>query len=255
MRPRRRTSRSPRRRSSAGSPASPQRWRSCRAKAPRNRSCASAICPRGATRRTIAPLLVMNAVLGGQFVSRINLKLREEKALHLRGADRLRLAARAGAVRRCRRACTPRSTADAIADSLAEIDGIRGVAAADRHGDVAGEGIADARVSAQFRNRAAGGARRSRSSSSTGCRTPTSRSSFRRSTPSPRTRSCASRRRYLDPARATTLVVGDRAAIGAVARSARPRRTCTSTCSRSRPAGRPTDFVSEGNAGQHVARP
>jgi predicted Zn-dependent peptidase len=72
-----------------------------------------------------APLLVMNAVLGGQFVSRINLKLREEKAFTYgvrTGFD-------------WRRGLGPFSmqssvhtaaTAEAIRDSLKEIADIRG---------------------------------------------------------------------------------------------------------------------------------
>ena len=70
-------------------------------------------------------LLVMNAVLGGQFVSRVNLKLREEKAYTY--------GARTGFD--WRRGLSPfvlqtsvhtASTADAVRDSLAEIEGIRG---------------------------------------------------------------------------------------------------------------------------------
>jgi predicted Zn-dependent peptidase len=70
-------------------------------------------------------LLVMNAVLGGQFVSRINLKLREEKGYTY--------GARSGFD--WRRGLAPfylqasvhtASTADAIADCLAELDAIRG---------------------------------------------------------------------------------------------------------------------------------
>jgi predicted Zn-dependent peptidase len=70
-------------------------------------------------------LLVMNAVLGGQFVSRINLKLREEKGYTY--------GARTGFD--WRRGISPfmlqtsvhtAVTADAVRDSLAEIEGIRG---------------------------------------------------------------------------------------------------------------------------------
>jgi predicted Zn-dependent peptidase len=70
-------------------------------------------------------LLVMNSLLGGQFVSRINLKLREEKAYTY--------GARTGFD--WRRGLSPfvlqasvhtASTADAIADARGEIDGIRG---------------------------------------------------------------------------------------------------------------------------------
>ena len=72
-----------------------------------------------------APLVVMNAILGGQFVSRINLKLREEKAFTY--------GARTGFD--WRRGVGPffvqtsvhtASTAEAIADTLAEISGLRG---------------------------------------------------------------------------------------------------------------------------------
>jgi predicted Zn-dependent peptidase len=71
------------------------------------------------------PLLVMNAILGGQFVSRINLKLREEKAFTYgvrTGFD-------------WRRGLGPFSvqtsvhtaaTAESIADTLQEISGLRG---------------------------------------------------------------------------------------------------------------------------------
>jgi zinc protease len=71
------------------------------------------------------PLVVMNAVLGGQFVSRVNLKLREETGYTY--------GARTGFD--WRRGPTPfmlqasvhtASTADAVADALAELEGIRG---------------------------------------------------------------------------------------------------------------------------------
>src|SRR3954465_9509751 len=70
-------------------------------------------------------LLVMNAVLGGQFVSRVNLKLREEKGYTYgartgfdwhKGASPFSLQASVHTA----------ATADAIADALAEIESIRG---------------------------------------------------------------------------------------------------------------------------------
>jgi predicted Zn-dependent peptidase len=70
-------------------------------------------------------LLVMNAVLGGQFVSRVNLKLREEKGYTYgartgfdwrRGPTPFALSA----------AVHTAATAAAVADSLAELEGIRG---------------------------------------------------------------------------------------------------------------------------------
>ena len=70
-------------------------------------------------------LLVMNAVLGGQFVSRINLKLREEKGFTYgarTGFDwRRRLSPFA-----LHASVHSASTAEAIRDSFAELDGIRG---------------------------------------------------------------------------------------------------------------------------------
>ncbi len=72
-----------------------------------------------------APLLVMNAVLGGQFVSRVNLRLREEKGYTYgartgfdwsKGRSPFSLQASVHTV----------STADAIRDTLAEFDAIRG---------------------------------------------------------------------------------------------------------------------------------
>jgi zinc protease len=70
-------------------------------------------------------LLVMNAVLGGQFASRINLKLREEKAFTYgartgfdwhRGLSPFVLQASVHTA----------ATAESIADAIAEIEGIRG---------------------------------------------------------------------------------------------------------------------------------
>ena len=70
-------------------------------------------------------LLVMNAVLGGQFVSRVNLKLREEKGFTYgaytgfdwrRGVGPFSLEASVHTA----------STADAISDSLRELEDIRG---------------------------------------------------------------------------------------------------------------------------------
>jgi predicted Zn-dependent peptidase len=70
-------------------------------------------------------LLVMNAVLGGQFVSRVNLKLREEKALTYgartgfdwkRGPSPFSLATSVQST----------ATIEALRDSLAEIESIRG---------------------------------------------------------------------------------------------------------------------------------
>ncbi|MBI2828236.1 MAG: insulinase family protein [Acidobacteria bacterium] len=70
-------------------------------------------------------LLVMNAVLGGQFVSRLNLKLREEKG-YTYGA-RTEFDWRRGIAPFSLQASVhTASTADAISDCLAELHGIRG---------------------------------------------------------------------------------------------------------------------------------
>ena len=71
-----------------------------------------------------AALLVMNAVLGGQFVSRVNLKLREEKG-YTYGA-RTGFDWRKGLSPFMLQASVQTgATADAIKDSLAELEGIR----------------------------------------------------------------------------------------------------------------------------------
>ena len=70
-------------------------------------------------------LLVMNAVLGGQFVSRINLKLREEKG-YTYGARTGFDWRRGLAPFALQTSVHSRTTADAILDALAELGGIRG---------------------------------------------------------------------------------------------------------------------------------
>ena len=67
----------------------------------------------------------MNAVLGGQFVSRVNLKLREEKA-YTYGARTSFDWRRGMSPFVLQTSVHTASTADAIADSLAEIAGLRG---------------------------------------------------------------------------------------------------------------------------------
>jgi zinc protease len=71
-------------------------------------------------------LLVMNALLGGQFVSRINLKLREEKG-YTYGARTSFDWRRGVSPFALQTSVHTASTADAIADSLAEISAVRGL--------------------------------------------------------------------------------------------------------------------------------
>ena len=70
-------------------------------------------------------LLVMNAVLGGEFVSRLNLKLREEKG-YTYGARSGFDWRRGIAPFALRTSVHTAATADAISDCLAELDAIRG---------------------------------------------------------------------------------------------------------------------------------
>lgn len=70
-------------------------------------------------------LLVMNAILGGQFVSRINLRLREEKG-YTYGARTGFDWRRGPSPFSMQASVHTAATADAIRDSLAEFDGIRG---------------------------------------------------------------------------------------------------------------------------------
>jgi zinc protease len=80
-----------------------------------------------AFRRTpdYAPLLLMNAILGGQFTSRVNMKLREEKA-YTYGARTSFDWKRGLAPFALSTSVHTAATAAAIADAVAEIDGIRG---------------------------------------------------------------------------------------------------------------------------------
>jgi predicted Zn-dependent peptidase len=71
-------------------------------------------------------LLVMNAVLGGQFVSRVNLKLREEKG-YTYGARTSFEWHRGISPFALQTSVHTASTAEAIADSLAEIGAVRGM--------------------------------------------------------------------------------------------------------------------------------
>jgi predicted Zn-dependent peptidase len=73
-----------------------------------------------------APLLVMNSVLGGQFVSRVNLKLREEKG-YTYGARTGFDWRRGRAPFSLHASVHTASTAEAVQDALAELAGIRGV--------------------------------------------------------------------------------------------------------------------------------
>jgi zinc protease len=69
-------------------------------------------------------LIVLNAALGGQFVSRVNLKLREEKA-YTYGARTSFDWRRGGSVFALQASVHTASTAEAIADALGELEAVR----------------------------------------------------------------------------------------------------------------------------------
>ena len=102
-----------------------------------------------------APLVVMNALLGGQFVSRINLKLREEKAFTLR--------ARAGFD--WRRGLGPFSMQASVhtaatAEAIAIAQGVRGYSGArpPTEQELRLPKVTDARIPANFETATAGSA-------------------------------------------------------------------------------------------------
>lgn len=158
-----------------------------------------------------APLVVLNAALGGQFVSRVNLKLREEKGYTYgartgfdwrRGAGTFTLEA----------SVETRVTREAVVDALAELDAVRG----DR--PVTGEELDLARASltrGYSRNfETAGQVARSVSQLAL-YELPDAYFERFVSTMDAVTEADVARvaRQYLDPARMTTVVVGDRAAV------------------------------------------
>ena len=157
-------------------------WRSC----PREGAAQSELrIGRLAARRDTPDypaLVVMNAVLGGQFVSRINLKLREEKG-YTYGA-RTGFDWRKGLAPFVLHASVhTAATAEAVSDALHEFERSAWRAPGDRRGTGAGQGVADARAI----RKASRPCRRWRAPSaswrSTACPTTTSRTSGPPSTP------------------------------------------------------------------------
>ena len=160
-----------------------------------------------------APLIVLNAALGGQFVSRVNLKLREEKGYTYgartgfdwrRGAGTFTLEA----------SVETRVTRDAVVDALAELEAVRG----DRPVSGAELDLARASLTRGYsRNfETAGQVARSVSQLALYDLPDTYFEQFV-STMDAVTEADVARvaRQYLDPALMTTVVVGDRAAVAA----------------------------------------
>jgi zinc protease len=157
-------------------------------------------------------LVAMNAVLGGQFVSRINLKLREEKGYTYgartgfdwhRGPSPFVLSA----------AVHTAATADAIRDSLAELEGIRG----SRPPSESELGLAKASLTRGFPRNFETAQQVARSVSQL-VLYDLPDNYFAEFVPKANSVTIDevvdAASRHLDPARLTTLVVGDHAAIG-----------------------------------------
>ena len=135
--------------------AAPRGSTSCRGRARRSPSCASATWRSRANTPDYHALVAANMMLGGQFVSRINLNLREDKGLTYGARTAFDFRRLPGSVRRCRSACRRRRRRSAIEESLGEIAGDPRTAAGDRRGAGARRRRADARLRAQLRDRRA----------------------------------------------------------------------------------------------------
>ena len=98
---------------------------SCRGRARRSPSCGSARCRSARDTPDYHPLVVANTILGGQFVSRINLNLREDKGLTYGARTAFEFRRRSGPFV-LQVSVQTSGTAKAIEESLGEIAGIRG---------------------------------------------------------------------------------------------------------------------------------
>ena len=98
---------------------------SCRGRARRSRSCGSARYPSARDTPDYHPLVVANTILGGQFVSRINLNLREDKGLTYGARTAFEFRRRSGPFV-LQVSVQTSGTAKAIEESIGEIAGIRG---------------------------------------------------------------------------------------------------------------------------------
>ena len=179
-------------------------------RARRSRSCGSGTSrlPRGTP--DYHALLVLNMVLGGQFVSRINMNLREDKGYTYGARTGFDLRRGPGPFV-LQASVQSDATADAIREAIGELRAIRGERPVTARGARARTRRAHARLSAQLRDRRAGRPRRPRSWRSTTCPTTTSRPSCRgcwrsRRTTSPR----AAATHLASRAAAAPSIVGDR---------------------------------------------
>ena len=173
-------------------------------------------------------LLVMNMILGGQFVSRINMNLREEKGYTYGARTSFEFRKGPGPVRLPDQRAVGRHRRGGPGGARRDRDDPRR-SPGHRRRARARPCRADARLSAQLRDRRTARPRRGRSSRSTACPTTTSRRSCRRCSSVDQDGRDARRPASTShPARLLTVIVGDREKVGADARRAQPRRSVRS---------------------------
>ena len=131
----------------------------CTGPARRSRSCASATSRVPRSTPDYHALLVLNMVLGGQFVSRINMNLREDKG-YTYGARTSFDFRRGPGPFVLQASVQSDATADAVLEAMSELAAIRGERPVTRGGARDRPRRADARLSAQFRDRRADQPRR-----------------------------------------------------------------------------------------------
>ena len=132
---------------------------SCRGRARRSPSCASVTWPSPRDTPDYHALVAANMVLGGQFVSRINLNLREDKGFTYGARTAFDFRRRPGPFV-LQASVQTAAPASAIEESLGEIAGDSRTAAGHRRRARARRRRAHARLRAELRNRRADCARR-----------------------------------------------------------------------------------------------
>ena len=115
-------------------------------------------------------LVLLNMILGGQFVSRVNLNLRQDKGYTYGVRTGFDLRRGLGPFV-LQTSVQTEVTADAIREALRELEDMRGARPATADETGAGARVDHARLSARLRDRAAGRARRRRSWRCTACPT------------------------------------------------------------------------------------
>ena len=163
--------------------------------------------------------LVLNMILGGQFISRINLNLREEKG-YTYGARTAFEFRRAPGPFVLQASVQSDTTVDAIREAFAEIRRHPRRAARDGRGARDRPRRADPGLPAQFRDRGSDRQRRT-SSPCTGCPTITSRRSCRRCSALTAADIMRVAAADIDPSRLLTVIIGDREKVSPLGGDAR----------------------------------